>query len=172
MRSHRGPGRKPLEHHGESTWADNTPEYAAWVRMVRRCENPRHRAYPFYGGRGISVCDRWRMSYRLFLEDMGRRPSPGHSLDRVDVDRNYEPGNVRWATKVEQMRNMRSNRWVTVRGERMTLAEAIERHSVVSRKAVEARLKSGWDEERAICAPMQPQGMRGKDPRRCLTGGA
>lgn len=87
--------------HGET----NSPEYTSWVGMKGRCLNPANPKYERYGGRGISVCDRWRDSFEAFLEDMGHRPSPAHSIDRRDNDGNYEPGNCRWATPVEQQRN-------------------------------------------------------------------
>jgi hypothetical protein len=74
--------------------------------MKDRCETPSNRSYPDYGGRGIRVCERWH-TFENFLADMGERPSDKHQLDRIDNDGNYEPGNVRWATKQEQMRNRR-----------------------------------------------------------------
>lgn len=82
-----------------------TPEYRAWDAMKQRCYNPNARSYDGYGGRGITVCDRWRYSFENFLADMGERPSPEHSLDRIDNDGNYEPGNCRWATRSEQQGN-------------------------------------------------------------------
>ena len=90
--------------HGCNTSGGRTPEYRAWESMVQRCTNPKHAKWKTYGGRGIAVCDRWR-SFAAFLEDMGLRPSTEHSLDRKDNDRGYEPGNCRWATRKEQMRN-------------------------------------------------------------------
>jgi hypothetical protein len=75
--------------------------------MIQRCVDQNGKSYPNYGGRGISVCDRWRESFTAFLADVGEKPSPGMSLDRIDNDGNYEPGNVRWATASEQNRNRR-----------------------------------------------------------------
>jgi hypothetical protein len=75
--------------------------------MIGRCENSNVERYPSYGGRGIKVCERWRGSFKNFLADMGRKPTPKHSIDRIDVDGNYEPGNCRWATNSEQQRNKR-----------------------------------------------------------------
>lgn len=86
-----------------------TPEYAAWSGMIHRCENPNFRQYADWGGRGIRVCARWRSSFADFLADVGPRPSPKHSIDRIDVNGNYEPGNVRWATAVEQNSNRRNS---------------------------------------------------------------
>lgn len=160
MASVRGKGRKPLERHRESTWAASTVEYAAWTRMIRRCENPRHRAYPYYGGRGIRVCARWRASYAAFLADMGRRPSPRHQLDRIDNEGHYEPGNVRWATREEQQRNTRATRWVVVHGERLALSDAVERYAVVQKKTVEQRLATGWNDHQAVTAPLHARRKR------------
>ena len=92
--------------HGESS--RRTPEYSTWHAMLKRCTNPNATGYDNYGGRGIAVCDRWRR-YENFLADMGRRPL-GTSIDRRDNDGNYEPGNCRWATAIEQSRNMRSTK--------------------------------------------------------------
>lgn len=85
-----------------------TPEYSAWVGMQDRCNNPKCTGYRHYGGRGISVCQEWQDSFLAFLEHVGPRPSPKHSIDRYpDNNGNYEPGNVRWATWSQQMRNRR-----------------------------------------------------------------
>jgi hypothetical protein len=83
-----------------------TVMYKTWCGMKKRCGNPNDRSYPDYGGRGIKVCERWQM-FENFLADMGERPSDEHQLDRIDNDGNYEPGNVRWATRQLQIRNRR-----------------------------------------------------------------
>jgi hypothetical protein len=80
-------------------------EYSSWSSMIQRCTKPTNTKWHNYGGRGIRVCDRWRNSFEAFLEGMGPRPSPSHSIDRIDNDSNYEPGNCRWATPKEQRAN-------------------------------------------------------------------
>lgn len=92
--------------HGATRGGRPTPEFRAWVHMRRRCSDPKHPQFHDYGGRGISVCDRWQ-AFDAFLADMGARPSAAHSLDRIDVNGGYEPGNCRWATKDVQQHNRR-----------------------------------------------------------------
>lgn len=96
--------------HGDSRKYGLTAEYRCWAAIIQRCKNPKHRQWQDYGGRGINVCERWQSSYVNFLDDMGRRPSPVHSIDRINNDGNYEPSNCRWATKVEQARNRRKKK--------------------------------------------------------------
>jgi hypothetical protein len=87
-----------------------TSEYGSWSMMKNRCLNPRTPAFADYGGRGISVCPQWVNSFETFLSDVGKKPSSGHTLDRIDNDGNYEPGNCRWSTYNQQARNRRSTR--------------------------------------------------------------
>ncbi len=104
----------------------DSPEYGAWQQMRRRCYNPRCHAYLDYGGRGIRMCDRWRHSFENFLADMGTRPTPKHSIDRIDNDGNYSPENCRWATRTQQLRNTRASRRLTFDGVTKTVAEWVE----------------------------------------------
>lgn len=93
--------------HGDARKYRPTREYKTWAGMIFRCENPKSTGWECYGGRGIKVCDEWRNSFETFLRDMGRKPSADLSIDRIDVNGNYEPGNCRWATNSEQQLNKR-----------------------------------------------------------------
>lgn len=88
-----------------------TAEYKIWKGMIKRCENPNNKDFEEYGARGIAVCQAWRNNFLEFFHSVGARPSPKHSLDRIENDRGYEPGNVRWATAKEQSNNRRPRRW-------------------------------------------------------------
>lgn len=120
--------------------------------MVDRCENPQNKAFSHYGGRGIAVCARWR-SFKDFLTDAGSRPSPKHSIDRIDNDRGYEPGNVRWATQKEQTRNTRANKLLTFNGETLCMSEWAERTGIGS-PTIRTRLVLGWSVADALTRPV------------------
>lgn len=98
-------GQRANEFHGMC----GTPEYRTWLSMIERCTNPRAIGYKHYGGRGIAVCEAWRNSFQAFYSYMGSRPK-GLTIDRIDMNKGYEPGNVRWATKQVQVRNRRINK--------------------------------------------------------------
>jgi hypothetical protein len=134
----------------------DTPEYHAWSGMRQRCYNPKSVDYKNYGGRGIKVCDRWRNSFDAFFEDMGRRPSATHCVERDDNDGDYEPGNCRWATVTEQANNKRSNRVLTHQGETLSVADWSRRTGVPStiiRKRIDCY---GWSPARAIMTKVRP----------------
>lgn len=95
--------------HGENRRGKRSAEYSVWVGMRRRCHDPKFKSYPDYGGRGITVCERW-LSFANFLADMGRRPSPAHSIERKDNDRGYAPDNCIWATRDAQATNRRARK--------------------------------------------------------------
>lgn len=112
--------------HGESSGPRRTSEYHIWDGIIQRCENPNHTEFHLYGGRGISICSHWRNSYGNFLQDMRRRPSPNHTVDRTDKNGNYEPGNCTWELQKSQCRNTRFNIWVLYNGERRLFIEVCE----------------------------------------------
>jgi hypothetical protein len=131
--------------------------------MLTRCQNHRHPSFDVYGGRGICVCARWQV-FENFLADMGRRPSREHSIDRIDVNGDYEPGNCRWAAYVEQARNMRSNRRIIIDGETATLAEWCDRYGI-RRETFYQRLRRGMSEAEAITTPRITPGRKPNHPR-------
>lgn len=128
--------------------------YKSWDAMVQRCTNPNSTAWKDYGARGITVCERW-LTFENFYADMGDRPFPGASLDRINNDGNYEPGNVRWVTRVENARNTRINRFIEHRGERLCLSAWAEKAGI-SPSLLSARIgRLGWTFERAVSTPPQ-----------------
>lgn len=134
--------------HGESKGR----VYNIWVGMRKRCESPDQDSYPQYGGRGISVCDRWQR-FENFQADMGPRP-PHTSIDRINNDGNYEPGNCRWATRVQQQNNKSDNRRLTHDGTTMTTAEWAHLIGIAPR-TFRARLRRGWSLSEALSPQMQ-----------------
>ena len=115
-----------------------TSEYQAWAAMKHRCSNPANVAWKNYGGRGIYVCERWRNSFEDFFADMGYRPDKQYDLDRINNNGNYEPGNVRWATRAQNVRNQRSNFLIEINGVSKCGAEwaeiaGRERHTIINR---------------------------------------
>lgn len=138
----------------------DTKLYRVWAHMKARCHNPKSSVYRYYGGRGVVVCERWqgKEGFANFLADMGPRPSSAHSIDRIDVNGNYEPGNCRWATKQEQMRNKRSNVTLTFRGETRCAAEWAELLGISYAAIVQRVGKLGWSDERALTTPVRDRG--------------
>lgn len=130
------------------------PLWHIWSGMRDRCRNPNSKNFKYYGGRGISVCPRWE-SFANFASDMGSRP-PGTSIDRIDCDGHYEPGNCRWATKAQQVANRKRRfahkRSITWRGITRTSAEWAKQLGL-TRRAIQMRLHHGWTLEQAMMTP-------------------
>lgn len=130
-----------------------TRVYKLWTSMYSRCHIPSATGYSNYGGRGIRVCDRWRV-FEAFLSDMGM-PGNEQSLDRIDNDGDYEPGNCRWVAPAEQRRHQRDLKYVTIGGEKHCLAVWAARNGVTY-DAARSRIARGWDHVRAVTEPVRP----------------
>lgn len=129
------------------------PLYKNWIGMRQRCQNRNSGSYPSYGGRGITVCDRWNSSFPAFIADMGPRPSHAHTIERIDNSKGYSPDNCRWATRMEQTRNTRTNYMVEFQGRQMSLAEAAE-IAGLDYDTIRNRLRRGWSEVDALSKPV------------------
>lgn len=140
--------KKCKQRHGESF----TKLHSVWCAIKTRCYNSENPNYKRYGARGIRVCKEWMESYEEFAKFVGQPPTAQHSLERIDNNGNYEPGNVRWATKKEQARNRRTNRIVDINGERHCLAEWLEEKGL-HKSTFEGRIRRGWNEQDAILEP-------------------
>lgn len=138
--------------HGHACKRKRTPEYGSWLSMRRRCLEPRHKAFARYGGRGITVCERWLNSFSEFLSDMGPRPL-GTTLDRIIGTGNYEPGNCRRATPLKQARN---STWIKPLPSGRTIPE-ISRETGLSLKTLYQRHEKGIPEDEMISVPTRPQ---------------
>jgi hypothetical protein len=134
--------------HGAKTGEHLTPEYRAWFALRHRCEN-----HPIYLRKGITVCRRWKHSFRNFISDMGMRPGVGFSIDRVNNDAGYSPKNCRWATKAQQARNSDNATLYTLNGKRYCLIELSEL-SGIRYECLKQRLKRGWTVRQACTTPM------------------
>lgn len=130
------------------------PELKVWEGMVDRCTNPKNKDWKWYGGKGVTLCAEWRDNPATFIAHIGPRPSPKHSVDRIDGTKGYEPGNVRWATMTEQARNRSNNRMVEVAGVSMCLVVAAETVGLPY-TVVKNRLAKGWTEQRALSEPLR-----------------
>ena len=128
----------------------NTPTHETWRGMIDRCRNPLSKGWPYYGSRGIRVCDKWAVSFKSFQEDMGERPA-GMTIDRIDNDRGYEPGNCQWSTYRQQRLNQTRTRRLTAFGESKTITEwAEDPRCAVSFGTLYARIFHGWKDQMAI----------------------
>lgn len=137
--------------HGKS----KTTEYRSWVKMRERCLDPECPAYPNYGARGIGICERW-LDASNFLADMGAKPSRAHSLERIDNSKGYSPENCKWADRLEQSNNRRSNRPLTVDGVTRNISQWARIYDCSSDR-IEARLRYGWTVEDAVKTPKSAQ---------------
>lgn len=133
---------------------DDLRMYRLWHSLLNRCRRPEVPSYAMYGGRGITVCDRW-LTFDTFLADVSPRPSLKHTLDRIDNARGYEPGNVRWATRAEQSRNTSRNRWFTHNGETMIVTDWAARMGLKKSTVTSRISRCGWTVERALLTPVQ-----------------
>jgi len=131
--------------HGEY----RSPEYRAWVSMKSRCYTKSNIGYPYYGGRGIIVCDRWLNNFENFLTDMGYKPSAGYSLDRIDPNGNYCPENCRWSVREVQDNNRRDSVIITFDGKTQTVAQWA-REKGIHKTTLRGRLEWGWPIEDAL----------------------
>lgn len=142
-----------LKHGMARSKGRRTPEYRAWEGMKRRCKETKTKDSKNYRERGITVCDRWLNSFEEFLKDVGMRPGPGYTIDRKNNNTGYEPGNVRWATHVEQNNNRRSCSTYEFRGEKMTISQWARRLDIKV-SCLRMRLSSGKSVEEAFTKPV------------------
>jgi hypothetical protein len=141
--------------HRESIQTGNSKEYRAWGHMIGRCMDEKDHRYYCYGGRGITVCKRWRDSYDNFLTDMGRAPSPKHSLDRRDVNGNYEPSNCRWATRIEQANNTTRNYMITFNDKTMSVSDWGREIGIAPSTLIRRIKYYGWTIENALASGLR-----------------
>lgn len=132
------------------------PEYAIWAGVRKRCLNPRAAGYGNYGGRGVTLDTRW-LDFGVFYRDMGPRPSPKHSIERIDNGGPYAPENCRWATAAEQANNKRTTLFIERDGERLTISEW-NRRTGLPMHVLRGRLRLGWPAERILAEPIQRGG--------------
>jgi hypothetical protein len=133
-----------------------TPMYRTWLGIRGRCLNSNATNYKWYGGRGITMCDRWN-SFEAFLGDMGERPSPEMTLDRIDNDGPYSPENCRWAHRLDNARNRPQAHKIAIRGEVKSLGEWLTIYKM-SRSGYQGRRKKGWTPIQAITTPLRGNG--------------
>lgn len=143
---------KPLTTHGMCY----SSEYNSWRGMIARCLSKTEPSWSVYGARGIVVCERWR-KFENFLADMGVKPTPRHTIDRINGSGNYEPGNCRWLTATEQNRNSSHNRMITFNGLTMCATQWAE-HLGFPSCTISSRLNNGWTVERAMTQPVRRSG--------------
>jgi hypothetical protein len=136
-----------------------TKEYNCWISMKQRCGNSRNPAYRNYGGRGIRVCQEWQNDFSAFFAHIGKSPEPNSQVDRINNNGNYEPGNVRWTTPKENMRNTRANHIVTHNGKTAPLSMVCE-EAGISLSAVSGRLRLGHSLQESLSMPLRRRGKK------------
>ncbi len=140
------------QRHGHSLNGIRSLTHSTWHNMRSRCNNPNIKAYFNYGAKGIKVCERWNI-FENFLEDMGERPGPEYSIERIDYTKDYCPTNCKWATRIEQARNRSICIHITIEGKCQTVKEwAIKKG--INRQTIERRLKLGWSHYDAVMQPV------------------
>lgn len=149
---------------GPTHGLSRSPEYRSWRAMLDRCYNPNTADYRHYGGRGISVFQKWKRSFSAFYAAVGQRPSSSHSLDRINNNGNYEPGNVRWATKRQQNLNKRTNPTMVVGGEPKPVWLVADECGVPA-GVICSRIKAGWPTEK-LTLPLNSFRMKNQKARR------
>lgn len=135
--------RAKITKHGHNGAKGRSPEYCAWHNAKRRCLLPQHPEYKNYGERGITMCFDWVNNFSSFIAHIGPRPSNKHTLDRIDNDGNYEPGNVRWVLRAAQLRNRRNNVWFTFQGETKVITDWATQFNI-NLDTLSYRLKHKW----------------------------
>ena len=138
--------------HGKASKSDNKSAYNLWCQIKRRCNNPSDVSYRHYGARGIKLWSDWENDPKAFcdyVESLENFGDPGMTIDRIDVNRGYEPGNLRWITLPEQQRNKTNNRWIECFGKKLTITDWAN-ETGIDRRTISARLRAGWQPERAL----------------------
>lgn len=147
-------GKEQLDSFRKTHEKFDTPEYDTWCHMKNRCYNPKDVGFKDYGGRGITICNKWRHDFLLFFNHIGPKPPGNYSVERIDNNGNYEPGNVRWATPKEQTNNQRSNHNITFRGVTMTRAQWAEALGI-NKGTLSSRIRQlRWPIEKALTQPV------------------
>jgi hypothetical protein len=135
--------------HGHARRKAILPEYAIWGQLKAKCYRKKNHAYKNYGGRGITVCEEWRNDFQAFYGHVGPRPTPKHTIERINNNGNYEPGNVKWATRHEQNRNRRNNVNLTIDGVTKCVTDWAN-VSGTNSHTIYTRVKAGWDDRSAV----------------------
>lgn len=145
--------RKRMTQHGHAKRSGHSREFNIWMGIKKRCYSQKNPSYKNYGGRGITMCQKWLFSFSAFLRDMGPIPSNRHSIERLDNDRGYDPGNCVWLLRSLQNRNRRTTVWIVVGGERKTLAEWCRKAGIAYGTYYARTRYYGWSVEDAVTTP-------------------